>query len=200
MTSAILMDIGNVLIDFDVSKLLAGIAQAAGRPQRDILLFLLRSGLAEKYEKGLVSTADFFKRVSQEIGYTGPFEPFRDSFNDIFKENAAGVAAFRALKAQLPVLLASNTNQMHYEFICKRFDFLKEATGHVLSHQVHFRKPEPMFFRKALLKAGVGPEEALVIDDSPENVQGAKALGIPGIVFKDAGSLKEALKAFNLVI
>lgn len=200
MISVVLMDIGNVLIDFDIKKLLLDVVQQSGKSQQDVLLYLLKTGLADKFEKGLIGTQPLFEKVRSDLGYPGSFDAFRDSWNGIFSENAGGVAAFRALKKLKPVFLASNTNELHYAHIEQRYPFIREADGAVLSHKIHARKPKPEFFRKAVARIAAPAEEILLIDDTPENVQGARACGLAAVRYTDLGALRDALKEHQLEI
>ena len=200
MISVIFMDIGNVLVDFDIRRLLAAVVEKSGKDQHQALLYLLKSGLAERYEKGLVTSQQLFESVRAELAFPGTFEEFRDSWNGIFQENAGGVQAFHALKKSKPVILASNTNEMHFAYLEQRYPFFKLADGAVLSHKVHARKPEPDFFRKALARAAVPPEETLLIDDSPENIDGARKLGMLAVQFTGFPALKESLVPHGLAV
>jgi len=53
----------------------------------------------------------------------------------------------------------------------------------VISALVGIMKPDPAIYHLVLRKLGVAPEEAVFIDDSPENVAGAAAVGIHAIRF-----------------
>jgi FMN phosphatase YigB (HAD superfamily) len=198
MIRVVLMDIGNVLVNFDLHKLVASLLDGTGKTPREVLAYLNGSGLGERYEKGLVSTEGFFETLRRELGYTGDFERFKTAWNGIFWENPEGVAVFRALKKKGRVFLASNTNELHYEYLRRQFPFLAEADGEVLSHEIKARKPEADFFHKALRKAGVRPEEAVLIDDTPGNIRSAQALGIFGIHFTGGPAVWQALSGVGL--
>ena len=43
-------------------------------------------------------------------------------------------------------------------------------------------KPDPRIYRDALEKSGVSGDEAVFIDDTPRNLEGAAALGITPIL------------------
>ncbi len=64
----------------------------------------------------------------------------------------------------------------------------------VISWEVGALKPEPAIYRTALERLGVAPEEALFVDDRPENVAGAQAVGMHAMVFEGDASLP-ALRA-----
>lgn len=60
-------------------------------------------------------------------------------------------------------------------------------------------KPDRAAFELTLERLGVAPEEALFIDDAPENVEAAAALGLHTILFTDAEELEQELKRFSLL-
>ena len=53
----------------------------------------------------------------------------------------------------------------------------------LISAQVGLMKPDPAIYHMMLQMLGVAPREAVFIDDSPANVQGAQSLGIHTILF-----------------
>ena len=62
--------------------------------------------------------------------------------------------------------------------------------GMIFSGEIGVRKPAEAFFKAALKRFGVLPEECLFIDDLAENVAGAAKCGIKGLVFR--GDIEEA--------
>ena len=67
------------------------------------------------------------------------------------------------------------------------------------SNQMHLAKPDALAFQEVLKKLKVKPSEALMVDDRAENIQAAKALGMRGIVYKDAASFAKQIKKYELV-
>lgn len=199
MTRVVFMDVGNVLVDFDLKRLLRGFLGNSSASSFQVIRFLRGTRLDERYEKGEVSTDEVFALAHERLGFQGDLERFKEAWNDIFQENAEGVALFRELKRRLPVYLLSNTNELHFEYLRKRFAFIREADGEVLSHEVKARKPEKAMYEAALARAGAAPGEAFYIDDIPAYVEAAGRLGIPGAVFKDGPSMRRYLAEAGLL-
>ncbi|MCV2446058.1 HAD family hydrolase [Paracoccus sp. DMF] len=63
----------------------------------------------------------------------------------------------------------------------------------VVSGRVGALKPEPAIYRLLMDRNGLRPEDCIFIDDNPDNVEGARALGIDGIHFTGAQALGAAL-------
>jgi putative hydrolase of the HAD superfamily len=64
----------------------------------------------------------------------------------------------------------------------------------IISGEVGVRKPDPAIFRLALSRLAIEPAEAVFIDDRPENLAAAAALGIKPILFFSAAELQSDLK------
>ncbi|RPJ00294.1 MAG: HAD family phosphatase [Chloroflexi bacterium] len=68
---------------------------------------------------------------------------------------------------------------------------LEDLFDHVLiSAQMGMMKPDPTAYRVALQTCGVGPGEAILVDESLTNIRGAQPLGIHTIVFRPDLDLK----------
>jgi len=63
----------------------------------------------------------------------------------------------------------------------------------VISEEVGLRKPDAAIFELALERLGVPAEAAVFIDDVEVNVEGARAVGLAGIVHADAATTRTAL-------
>ena len=76
----------------------------------------------------------------------------------------------------------------------EQFGIFKLLDGMVISSEEHFVKPEPEIYRRLLEKYKLFPEECVMVDDREENVTGARAVGMEGIVFRDAVQFEEELE------
>jgi putative hydrolase of the HAD superfamily len=59
-------------------------------------------------------------------------------------------------------------------------------------------KPEPECYQAALAMLGASPAEVIFLDDKPENVAGAAALGIRGVHFTDPAAARAALARYGV--
>lgn len=73
--------------------------------------------------------------------------------------------------------------------------------GKLISADENVMKPHPDFYRTALSRFQLDPEECFFIDDVPANIEGALYCGIPGAVFhKDVPLLRSQLRAAGVEI
>jgi 2-haloacid dehalogenase len=69
----------------------------------------------------------------------------------------------------------------------------------VVSGDERVMKPDPAIYRLALARFGIAAEGAVFIDDRADNVAGAQAVGMRGIVFTDAAALRTELRALGFL-
>jgi putative hydrolase of the HAD superfamily len=80
-------------------------------------------------------------------------------------------------------------------------DFFDEHQLHdlfdatILSGEEGITKPNPIIFERAAERLGLSPEECLMIDDKQENVDGAIAAGMKGLLYISNEQLKNAVNA-----
>jgi len=64
-----------------------------------------------------------------------------------------------------------------------------------LSGRERLRKPDPEIYRLTAERAGVATERAVFVDDIPANVDGARAVGMTGVLHRDAAITVPKLEA-----
>lgn len=70
----------------------------------------------------------------------------------------------------------------------------------VVSGEEKLIKPDPAIYTLALDRFGVAAEDAVFIDDSAANIDAANALGITGLLFTDAETLRADLAKLGLSV
>jgi HAD superfamily hydrolase (TIGR01509 family) len=151
----------------------------------DLLLPALLPGIGEADRRALSDAHGvLFKHQ-----YIGRVKPFPD---------ARGLIE-RAHKAGQRVVLASSATQEeldHYMDLLDARDMVDASTS---IDDVEHSKPAPDIFATALKKAGIGPEEAIVVGDTPYDIQAAAACGIRTVAVR-SGSFSDAQLAGAVAI
>ena len=108
-------------------------------------------------------------------------------------------ALLAELKKRYPLYLLSNTNAMHFDHIRKTYPHLfRHFRIAFPSHRVGHRKPDRQIYDAVLARIGLRPEDTIFIDDSPKFIEGAKKVGIHGILFRNILQLKKELKKYSI--
>jgi glucose-1-phosphatase len=200
----VIFDLGKVLVPFDwgiaVRRLAGQFPERLGKAnQHDPqTLFLLIGDLVDLLEIGVINFREFYGLVVSRTGLNLCEEVFRKTWCEIFTLDANVVGLGRKLAERYDVWLASNTNEAHYNYIVDKFPeilFFKKAA---LSYELGAKKPETIYFEKAIELFGIKPEQAVFIDDLEENVMAARRIGIQAIHFNNFDSLLDELTEFGL--
>jgi len=114
-------------------------------------------------------------------------------------ENPAMIAWQSALKQRgLLTAILSNMGDSVLESVERNFRWIHCFDVLVWSFQIRLAKPDPAIYRYMLAKLGTLPEETLFLDDKPENIQAARALGMKAILFSTVEQLRADLLATGL--
>jgi len=105
------------------------------------------------------------------------------------------VDLLRELKesGQYRLLALTNWSAETFPVAFERYDFLQWFEGIVVSGTEKTRKPFADIYQILLDRYQVNPSEAVFIDDSLKNIEGAEAVGISGIHFQGATNLRDSL-------
>jgi len=109
------------------------------------------------------------------------------------------VAVVEDLKANgVPLLLLTNMPAHVYRARRAHYPLLQLFDGAVVSGEEGVLKPSAEIFRRLASRFAVDPSRTLFVDDVEKNVSGARAAGFQAHRFRDASTLKLALKEYGL--
>jgi putative hydrolase of the HAD superfamily len=188
---AIVFDFGNVVGFFDHRRATERLAPRSRLQADDFHRIVFGSSLEDHYERGAITTAEFRAAVKRETGLDCSDDDFDAAYADIFWPHRALCALLPELARRYPLLLLSNTNDLHARHFARQFAEEFRLFRHLLySHEVKARKPERAIFEQATRLAGCRPDEVLFFDDLEANIAGARRFGWQGVVFTHADDVR----------
>jgi FMN phosphatase YigB (HAD superfamily) len=198
---ALLFDLGRVIVDVDTSEC-EGVLAARSKLSLDRFHALLsKSGWVSRYERGEVTTFQFYEFLSTEIGLCMDYEDFCRTWSGVFDPiPILPTALLSRLARRYKMTLISNTNEVHASYIRANYDVLNCFGNHVLSYEVGSLKPESTIFQIAIASTQQRPENIMFIDDLEENVQAARAMGLQTHQFRSRGGLRRAFLEFGVEV
>lgn len=197
--SVIIFDLGNTLIRFDHSISAKKFANLFHLDTEEVRKLFFDSKLTQAFERGQISSKDFYARITGHLGVKIPFKDFVSIWNDIFWLDEGSCAIARRLKKDYKLFLLSNISRLHYEYIVKKFDILKIFDEIIVSFAVGAIKPEQRIFEDAVRRAGGDKSAVLYIDDREDLIREATAFGIESIKYEGSGKLEKDLKERGIV-
>jgi putative hydrolase of the HAD superfamily len=118
MKTAVVFDLGKVLVDFDYSIAARKIAALSSKAPEDLHMFLSSSPLLAEYESGRLTRKQFFDAVREAVGFHGDITEFGKFFAEIFSPIEPMIALHAELRRRgLPTYIFSNTNDLAVEHV-----------------------------------------------------------------------------------
>ncbi|MBR3906989.1 MAG: HAD family phosphatase [Bacteroidaceae bacterium] len=189
----LIFDLGGVLIDLHVERSFAALLEMGA----DAPLLTERNCLMNvnmmKYDRGDISTSGMFEYIASQLP-EGVRNELRENLStrlhEVWNLMLGEYAPYKFRRIQqlrsqgYRVVMLSNTNEGHWPEIERRFlETMGEPLQNFfdalyLSYRMGLRKPEPEIFRQVLAAEGAAPDDCLFFDDSAENCEAARAVGI----------------------
>ena len=182
----IIFDLGGVVLDIDESIVYKelekmGISTSELAHSKEFI------DIMSKFDTGIYTAPTFRKKTKALLGLEKMTDKRFDAIwnsmlLDIPRER---IEAIEKVKKHYKIFLMSNSNVIHYDLYVRdlqlRFgynEFDELFNKSYFSFAEHLEKPDPRFFELILDHEGLIPEETLFIDDTAENINVAKKLGI----------------------
>jgi HAD superfamily hydrolase (TIGR01509 family) len=183
---AVILDLGGVLLDVDYHASSHAFTALGVEDFDRLFSQYASSDLFEQLETGRIAPTDFYQELAPHCAPGTTVEQMESAWNAMLGAfRPASIAFLDALQKQVPLYLLSNTNQIHWEAFMQSYqrhfgqvnldDYFVEAW---YSHQIGMRKPYAETYRTLVTRAGLSISNTLFIDDSHNNIDGAKAAGL----------------------
>lgn len=193
---ALIFDLGGVIVPLDFPRVYSRLESLCGIPAAEIPRRIAATGLVAQLESGRIEPEPFAEQILRSLGIPGAYPEFCGLWSGIFPPGTLlPEEMFVRLRENYRLVLLSNTNAIHYEWLAARHPLLEHFHDHVLSYKVGCMKPDPEIFRLAVERAGVPAAECFFTDDSPVYVDAARAFGIDAVRFESREQLERELLA-----
>ena len=200
MAEIIIFDLGNVVINVSQKLMFRKFAKNSGKPINEIEKIYENSADRRKFEMGKLNPIQFYNSMKKDMALNLSFREFKKIYTGIFSHNKEIEKIIPKLKKKYRLILLSNTDEMHYDYIKKEFKILNYFDDFVLSYKVKCRKPNPLIFLKAIQKSKTFPWNCVYFDDILEFVWMAGLLGIKAVQYRGIGKLKRNLKEAAVLV
>lgn len=177
MIKTLLFDFGDVFLNLDKKATLQELKKVGLEEfSSEMIQF------NQDYEIGAVSSEEFIAFYREKIPQASS-EAIKKAWNSVLIDFPKHRLRFlQDLHQKFQLLLFSNTNDLHIRWVSEHiqeFETFKDCfDGFYLSHEINLRKPNAESFRYILAKHQLNPKEVLFIDDTAENTETAKKLGM----------------------
>lgn len=200
--SGVVFDLGNVLIDWDPHPAIAaGVGTDEARRFLDASDFDFMAWNHGPDSGGTWEEAEALVRrthphwVEHALAYRANFAA------SLLGEVPGSADIVRDLHtAGVPMWGLTNWSHELYPHAPATFEFLALFEDVIVSGTEGVAKPDPRIFELVAERSGLPLSRLVFVDDRPGNVEGARAVGMDGIVFTGAPTLRSALRERGLPV
>ena len=152
----------------------------------------------DDFQRGLVSEEFFLGKLAARLSRPDIKKPFwKDALRSIYREQTVVHDLIRLLRRQgYAIGLITNTEAPAREFHLEcNYDFFD---ARIFSCEEGLVKPEREIYHLMAERLGVANNELLLVDDKPENIEGARRAGVFAVLFKNPEQLIAELESFGI--
>lgn len=195
MIKNIIFDIGNVLVSFDPYRYVMEYGYDKETTD-NVFNIVFRDKRWAELDRGTLANEDYMKSlVEANPQYKREIIETFDNWYNMLEIKTESVEFFKELKEKgYKIYLLSNFAEKEYERLEREYDFFRMADGKIISYAVKKIKPEREIYELLLEKYNLKAEECVFLDDLESNINGAKNVGIHGIIFKNLAFAKDKLE------
>ncbi len=198
----IILDIGNVICEWNPEKLLANIFDQPEEREIALKQVIQHSDWLE-LDKGTMSIETALTNAQQRC------ELNTNRIAQIYKNTASSLTPFpqmveliKHLSSQnVELYVLSNMQANCWQHLYENYKFWDCFKGHVISSQIHLIKPDIAIFQHISQHFDLPLEKTLFFDDMMANVETARQFGINAIQITEpqrgADIVKQALSRYN---
>lgn len=184
---------------FDADGMLVTGERFSTRFSRDfnVPLEKIRLFFDNEFKDCILGKKDLIEEIKPYLkawGYNGTIdELLRFWFAESYKVDNLVIEAAKKLENEGKIcVLAINQDKYRTSYIKKEMGLDKVFDFVISSSDIGFKKPQPEFFQEIFKKyPQIKKEEFLFFDDRPENIEGAKSLGMQSKLYQNIKDLKE---------
>lgn len=183
--SAIILDLGGVLIDIDYHRTTKAFRELGIRNFEELYSQAQQEDLFDRLEVGDISAFHFINRLLDLLPPGTTANQVVHAWNAmLLKFPPESVTLIEQLAQSHRLFLLSNTNEIHLPVVERYWQehsekplptFFEKA---YFSHQIGKRKPAVETFQWVVQENGLETRRTLFIDDSIQHVEGAQKAGI----------------------
>lgn len=187
---AVIFDFGGVLVRTRSQAPRIAWEQRLGLAPGAASDLIFGSGSSNALQHGRITAADHWRGIRERLGIDkATLAEFRAAFfSEDFLDTTLLAYIDRLAAAGYHVGLLSNAADDARDIFTTTYPVINHFDSITISAEEGVMKPDPRIFHIALARAGVEPNEAVFVDDVAANVEGARAVGMVGVHFREPES------------
>ena len=196
MIRNLVFDFGRVLLDYDIPALISQFFENEQQIKEfaSICLTPAAMELQDRGDKPWDELLDDMKKACPK--YSAQVDMYDRRYQEFMTGEMPGMRdLLLELKARGYKLYGlTNWSVKVYETMANYPEIFALLDGKLISCEEHMVKPYPEVYERLCEKFSLKAEECFFTDDKAENIEGARKVGIEGVVFENAQQYRRALE------
>ena len=191
---AVIWDLGGVLLRTIDGSGREHWAKRIGITRQELEEIVFSSKASLLAQSGEISDVEHWEFVGQKLGL--PPDELVDFESDFWNGDRLDmdlIEFIQGLHPRYKTGLLSNNFHWLRSAIAKDWKIEASFDSIIISSEVHLLKPDPRIFWLAVTQLNISPEEAIFIDDYPENLFGAEKIGMQAMQFYNPEQIRNDL-------
>ncbi len=197
----VIFDMDGVLDRYDLGARLDRLAAATGKSAAAIHAAIWKSGFEDAADAGQFSAEEYLKGFAERVGAPVSRAAWVAARRAAMHPNRDVLELAKRLKRRAGIAVLTNNGFLVKDSFGEIFPELPPLFGERLHVAAEFgaKKPDPEVYRRLVARHEIEPGMAMMVDDKPENVEGAEAAGLAGYRFSGIDGLRRELRVWGLV-
>ncbi len=198
--TTVVFDVGKVLFEWDLRHLFAKLID---EPE-ELEWFVTNVVTPQwhfQHDAGRALSEMVPERIAEFPEHAVLIEAYATRFNETIPGPVAGsleIVAELAVRG-VPLFAITNFGAEFWDMFRPTQPIFDHFGDIIVSGTEKMMKPDPAIYELALKRFRLNPNEAIFIDDNPDNVVGARANGFVAHQFTDASNLRTELAKYGFV-
>lgn len=199
MLSNLILDIGNVICDWNPDGLVA-CAYTDPDEQAEALSVTVGNPDWLMLDRGAMSVEEAIARAQArtKLNPSGVAQIYENLGTSLIPLPETTAAMHRAKALGVPIYILSNMPAHAWVYLEKTYECWNVCAGVVVSCDTGLIKPEEAIFQHLCDRFSVTPESCVFVDDMAENIEAAREFGMQGVQLTnkhEGGQVVDALVA-----
>ena len=194
---ALLFDLGGVIFEIDFGGAIAVWSAYSGEREEVIAQRFGFDTHYERHERGEIDARQYFQSLRNLLRIDLTDAQFSEGWNSIYGPELEIAGKLPGLLAgRMPLFAFTNSNPTHQASWEQRYSRALSMFQRIfVSSEMGVRKPEPRSYEAVSRELGIPLDRMVFYDDTQENVEGARAVGMQAVHVRSSGDVARSVTA-----
>ena len=195
MAKIIIFDMDGVLVHLNWYAVLAPMIRLSRKVAAEVRRELVNDPTVKQSMLGRIGPRELHIKLCENLEVELEYPDFMCIWVKLLQANEEILPLVERLRSSHRLVIGSNTEEIHHTYCQQHVEARTQFDQCFLSFQMGLLKPDPQFFLHIIDKLNAAPADCVFIDDTAENVESARSVGMTSLHFTSNDNLQKNLTA-----